>query len=200
MLIDITKYNFSPKGVMQIGVHHAQEHATFVKMGIPHFVYVEPAKEAFAVLETKFAGVKNVTLINAACGSRVGRAVLNVETSNQGQSNSLLKMGTHLRQHPEIVFNSEQEVDVLTIDWIKPGICDFLVMDCQGAEMEILQGATESLQYFDWVYTEVNQKDVYLGCGTIQDIDLLLSDFTRVETVWCGVWGDAFYVRKKWGV
>lgn len=72
-------------------------------------------------------------------------------------------------------------------------------MDVQGYEGEVLKGATETLKGIDVVYTEVNRGSTYKGNALIEEIDEMLSEFTRVETYWPSpnwTWGDACYVRK----
>ena len=59
-----------------------------------------------------------------------------------------------------------------------------------------------SLDYVDYVFTEVNQDEVYENNANILDLDSYLSrwNFTRVETTWeGGVWGDALYIKNYVG-
>lgn len=80
---------------------------------------------------------------------------------------------------------------------------NFLNLDLQGAELMALRGLGERLSDVDYIYTEVNKKDVYQGCAKVEELDRFLTEFTRVETLWCedgGVdhgWGDAFYIRSE---
>lgn len=76
---------------------------------------------------------------------------------------------------------------------------NIFAMDVQGYEGEVLKGATETLKGIDVVYTEVNRGSTYKGNALIEEIDEMLSEFTRVETYWPSpnwTWGDACYVRK----
>ena len=76
---------------------------------------------------------------------------------------------------------------------------DTLVMDVQGFELEVLRGATTTLQGIERIRTEVNVQEVYAGCARIEDLDEFLTDFARVETDLHGpegAWGDAVYVRR----
>jgi len=216
----LSKYNLNPKSVIHVGAHWAEEHEDYVNNGIEKFVYIEPCKEAFAELKDKFYkhkhtgglyekdGVKfmrldygNVAIINVACGSSEGVMAMYVSHDNQGQSNSLLEPSLHLTQHPNVVFNDAEAVSVVTLDSLKL-LGDFLVMDCQGYEGEILKGATETLKKVNIIYTECNRGQTYKGNMEIEEMDMLLSEqgFKRVETYWPSpnwTWGDAIYVNTK---
>jgi FkbM family methyltransferase len=198
------KYNIQPKGLINVGCHWAEEHEIYLSIGIPKMVYIEPCAKAFEELKRRFQYAPNVRLFNLACGdkSEVGVIMYTGDnTINKGQSNSLLKPAKHLRIHPEVEFTSEEMVDVDLLDNF--GLIgepyDLLVMDCQGYEGHVLRGAQKTIEQIKWVYTEVNQSEVYEGCAMVEEIDTLLKDFERVETGnWVGnAWSDAFYVRKN---
>jgi hypothetical protein len=72
-------------------------------------------------------------------------------------------------------------------------------MDTQGYELEVLKGAKKTLKKINFVYTEVNNTEVYENNALIEDIDKFLEKYNmvRVETDWMGTtWGDAFYIKK----
>ena len=78
---------------------------------------------------------------------------------------------------------------------------DFLNLDIQGAELQALKGFEKRLNSVKWIYTEVNKKQIYNGCATVNEMDLFLSSFgfRRVTTRWMPLagWGDALYVQDK---
>jgi FkbM family methyltransferase len=203
------------KGVAQIGCHHCEEHSSYLEQGIDKFFYVEPCREAFETTIEKFLKLgyrfnkkdldkgyiflqeNNIKICNCACGSETKKDVMYVSNDNQGQSNSLLKPKLHLEQHPEIHFNESEIVQVVRLDELPFNREDYnlLVLDCQGSDGDVLLGATETLKHIDYICMEVNRDEVYEGNMLIGDVDKLLSEFTRVETEWCGNWGDSWYIR-----
>jgi FkbM family methyltransferase len=220
MLIDFREffknYNVKCKGLIQVGAHWCEEHEVYVELGISDFVYIEPCRDAFKKMCEKFEvniindnevdGTMVVTesavLFNVACGEMDCESVMYVSHNNQGQSNSLLKPNLHLVQHKEVVFNDAELVKVKQLDNLPFDNKDynFLVMDCQGFEGNILKGATETLKNIDYIYTEVNRDSTYENNMLIDEIDELLSDFKRMETYWPSPnwsWGDALYIRKS---
>jgi len=219
----VQKYNLNIKGVIQVGAHWAEEHDVFVQLGIKNIVYIEPCKGAYnKILERIFGGIASrnnnpdaklhevcdsegnrAAVFNFACGEIPGKFVMNVAHANQGQSNSLLKPSLHLQQHPEVVFNDTEEVEVIKLDSLNLFEAPFnlLMMDVQGAEGLVLKGATETLNHIDCIYTECNRGQTYSGNMEIEEMDAFLLDygFERVETYWPSpnwTWGDAAYIRK----
>ena len=126
-----------------------------------------------------------------------------VETSNLGQSSSLLRPEFHLQQYPGITFPGREVVQVSTLNQeIKNIEGDFNIMnvDVQGYELEVFKGSTDILEKIDIINTEVNRVHMYENCPLINEIDEFLAkfDFVKVDENWMGhYWGDAIYVKKK---
>lgn len=206
----LTKYGLSPKGVIQVGSHWAEEHEEFVSCGIERFVYIEPCKDAYEFMWSKmtdtypghkslgyvekdekhgqrmFVSVKNiptVRMFNVACGAEEGEMPMYVSHQNQGQSNSLLKPDLHLQQHPEVVFDDAEVVKVVTLDSlpIEKEKYDMLVMDVQGAEGMVLAGATETLKHINIIYTEVNRGQTYAGNMEIGEMNEFLKQHGFID-------------------
>lgn len=206
MLLDfqklVDKYNVKSKGVIQVGAHYGQEFNDYLLAGIQRIVFIEPCGKAFQELHRRFQFNPNVRMFNCACGDEVGQSLMYTgdNTVNKGQSNSLLKPAKHLSIHPEVKFTDEEMVDVDRLDNLDliGEDYDLLVIDCQGYEGHVLYGGLQTLEQINWVYSEVNQEEVYEGCTRVSELDIILKDFARVETgQWVGgMWSDAFYVRK----
>lgn len=193
----MSKYRMNVTGCIHVGAHFAEEHADYKANGIDRIVYIEASPKTFHILNNKIFD-KDVRLINVACGDRECIAEMYCETSNQGQSSSLLQPGTHLKHYPNIQFNHTEKVKVVTLDSLKLTGYNFMNLDVQGFEGSVLRGATETLKTVDYVYTEVNTEDVYFGCIKVDQLDEILKDFQRVETMMTRQgWGDALYIRKS---
>ena len=196
----ISKYSLKIRGVIHVGAHHGEEVKTYQQHGIKNIVLIEPCSPAFKILNQQFGYIPGIQLFNCACASYTGEATMFTETANKGQSNSLLKPKNHLKHYPDIMFRGSELVQVRPLDALPiPGICNFLNMDTQGTECQVLVGGKNTLQHVDYVYTEVNKDDanLYEGACKITDLDILLSEFTRVETSFTNQgWGDAIYIRK----
>jgi len=155
-------------------------------------LWFEPLAVCAAAIQAQYP---NDTVITAACGETWGVRPFHVASNEQ--SSSLLAPKIHLQHYPETVFDSRILVPVVPLDAVITD-ADGLVMDVQGAEKLVLLGAQRLLQKVQWVYSEVNDAELYTDCAQIGDLDNMLADFVRVITVWrVGKnWGDALWVRK----
>ncbi len=121
-------------------------------------------------------------------------------SSNNALSSSILKPKVHLTQYTDIKFDEVEKVEMKTLDGYGYTDYNFINMDVQGYELEVLKGGKETLNHVDYVYCEVNRDEVYEGNAYIEEIDEFLSSYNmeRVETNWeGGTWGDALYIRKN---
>ena len=190
----IHKHRMRITGVIHAGAHHGQEVIDYKRAGIRNIHLFEPCEETFKILKLKYP---NIPAYQFALGASEGELEMNIEHRNGGQSNSLLKPVLHLEQYPEIVFDDLETIKMRTLDSFNITDCNFLNMDVQGYELEVLKGSIETLRNIEYIYTEINRDEVYEGCARIEAMDLFLKDFERVETDWGGnTWGDALYVRK----
>ena len=111
---------------------------------------------------------------------------------------SLLKPKKHLEEHPEVTFPETETVEIHTLDDYYNPQYNFLNIDVQGYELEVLKGGTKTLENIDAMIVEVNRDEMYEGCPMIEDIDNFLDGFgfKRVTEVWQSIsWGDALYAR-----
>ncbi len=201
----IQKYNLDIKVCIHVGAHWGEEYEAYKECGIEQIIFIEPCQDAFNVLRAKFSKNEDVVLLPFACGNVNDAMPINVERTNQGQSNSLLQPFLHLSQHPNVIFAGEQEIvqvrrldDLIFFSTIKPLM--MLMMDAQGFEGEILKGATHLLKQIDVIYTEINTDYTYENNMLVEEMDELLNEFERVETYmpspsW--TWGDSVYISKK---
>ena len=80
---------------------------------------------------------------------------------------------------------------------------NFFAFDIQGAELLALTGAGDILEHVDYIYIEVNTKELYENCALLDDIDSYLSKFNFIRQNILMTehgWGDAFYVKKYFNI
>ena len=205
----IQKYQAKINGVIQIGAHYGTEIDLFLENEIKNIICFEPVPSTFKILKQN---AKNKAIIvNLAVGNENKTIEMNVETANNGQSSSILNPALHLIQYPHITFNSKIEVQMVRLDdfiknsdkqvlKINPFSYNFICLDVQGYELEVLKGSKETLNHIDYILCEVNRDIVYHGCPMVNELDDYLKkyNFKRVETTWDGnTWGDALYIKNK---
>lgn len=204
MLLSFTslrkKYNMNVKGIIHVGAHYGEELSEYVDNGIQDIILFEPLSECFDTLALKVTNLNaNIEGYQVALGSTTGFVEMYI-SDNEKQSSSILKPKVHLTHHPHVKFNGMEEVEVDLLDNFDTKNYNFLNMDVQGYELEVLKGATETLKHVDYVYCEVNRDEVYEGNAYVEELDEFLSAYNmeRVETSWEGqIWGDALYIKKS---
>ena len=212
MLIDLNsildtlaKYNVKIRGVLHIGAHNCEEipfYLDVLKLNLNNIIWIEaiPNKVYAATEERHIPNVYQAVITDKDDEDVV------FYIANNDQSSSVLEFGTHTQEHPGIVYNNQLRAKSITIhsfferNGLDGRLCNFWNFDIQGAELMALRGATNYLQYVDALYLEVNEKELYKGCGLIGEIDAFLAEhhFERVLTEMTGHgWGDALYMRER---
>lgn len=200
------KWGMTPNGILHLGANTAQEAETYKKLGVEEVIWVEAIPEVFKDMKAHLEKVdcmKGATCINACVGEQEGKEVEFNVSNNESQSSSYLQLSHHLEIHPEVFYvrsfkTNLQRVDNLLKDFSFEGKW-LLNMDLQGAELPAVRGMGTMLNKFDYVYSEINKKEVYRDCTLVEDLDKYLTQFGfyRAETgTWVGdSWTDGLYLR-----
>lgn len=204
-LFELVNVGYKIKGALHIGAHHGQEVNVYKKLGISSILF-EPHPESYQILINKFKNDSHVILENVALGNNTETKIMFCETANQAMSCSLLKPQKHLDYYPHIKFESEKTVNQIRLDDyckaknIDLTVYNFINMDVQGYELEVLKGSTDVLKNIDHIMTEINFEDLYEGCVKVNELDEYLKQFqfNRLYTAPTPYgWGDAFYSKFK---
>jgi FkbM family methyltransferase len=207
----IKKYDIRITGVIHAGAHLAEEIDDYYRLGAPPVMWIDPIKENFEFIKKKirlghFGGRYHNNFVVRGLLYDEEDVELDFHITNyDGMSSSIFEFGTHPQFSPDTVFERTEPMKTTTLDSLYKTFStepwNFLNMDLQGAELKALQGAQEMLPHIDYVYTEVNKDEVYIGCAKIWELDEFLFNFgfARVETDWVGDqgWGDAFYIKAR---
>jgi FkbM family methyltransferase len=205
MLIPLSQLYFPKpvRGILHIGAHECEERDAYRRvLGINDTKTVWIDALPHIVEKTRLV-YPNARIINACVGDEDGKEVSFMVTNN-GQSSSMLDFGTHSSEHPHVIEVARLPMVTKTVNTIfKENNLDitsynFMNLDIQGAELLALKGATDLLPYVDYIYAEVNEKELYQGGALLPDLDAFLRShgFVRGNTVMLHHgWGDAFYTR-----
>jgi len=206
MILDLNylknKYKLNITGVIHVGAHFGEENHSYNSLGIKNKVYFEPIKKTYENLK-KFCEHDSV-LFNLALGNTNGLVDMFVEDLDAFGAHSILKPG---KNYANVKFSSKETVNISKLDDINFDFSNFnfLNIDTQGYEFEVLLGAEKTLNNIDYIMCEVNratqQKDFdYIGSVDISVVHhyLNVKGFTMVECNWAGgSWGDAFFTKNK---
>lgn len=187
-------------GVVHVGAHYGEEINSYLNVNAKKIVCFEPVEENFNIL-SKHASDR-VKIFKYALGQEEKNHVMMFLSSNNKESSSVLEPLEHLKDHADVIFPYRELVEMRRLDSFKEEIdgCNYLSIDVQGYEYEVLLGSGELLKQFEYIYLEVNRGETYKNNHLIDDIDKLLDslNFIRAETSWAArTWGDAFYIKKE---
>ena len=102
-------------------------------------------------------------------------------SNNNGVSSSILEMKLHREMFPEvscertITLTSTTLVSLLSREHIPLSHYDGLILDTQGSELLVLQGALQILPAFRFIKTEVTDFESYAGGCQLKDLDRFLA-------------------------
>lgn len=204
MILDLVhinkKYNLKINGVIHIGAHHGGEHNIYKNLNISDIVYFEPVKKTFNVLE------KNITdaiLHNCALGNKSKQIEMFIEDVDACGCSSILEPNFDL-DWGVTRFSNKEIVEMKRLDDFNYKTFNFLNIDVQGYELEVLKGSEKTLNHIDYIMCEINRnteskKMVYKNAPSIDELENFLKPygFELVEQDWAGVsWGDGFFIKK----
>lgn len=205
MLInDLEVHIKAPKWAIHVGGHEGQERLWYDKAGFEGVIWFEPNKVLFKRLKENIGEYYNQFAVNLGVHDTLKEATLHV-SDNDGQSSSLLDLGTHKTHHPKVHYIGDQVIELTRLDeWFeRAGIdicnCNFLNVDTQGVELNVIKSLGDKVKCFDYIYAEINEEHLYKDCALVGDIDAYLSEFgfkRMLTQMTKHKWGDALYIRQ----
>ena len=200
---------FSIRGgiVIHAGANMCQERMLYQNSGFGPVYWVEAIPKYVELSRNNLVGFDDQFIVQAALWSESGvRKDFNI-SSNEGLSSSLFKMKWHRALQPSISLDKKIQIVTTSIDDLsrRLNIADkqiaILVLDLQGAELEALRGARETLKNTLSIHCEVSRIQLYESQATFKDIDEFLKSagFALVMHDLKGenYSGDALYLRKE---
>jgi len=197
---ELKKYwGVAPDTLVHVGAHKAEELEAYTNAGWNTVTWIEAQPDKVKQLATIIPN--HHKLIEAAVWD-ADDAIMDLKIMTNTESTSLLNLGTHAEEHPEVVLKSTIRVTTKTLGTLIPenNIPEMLALDIQGVELRALKGFEKALDRVNWIYSEVNRRELYEGCSLVWERDKYLSKFgfKRVLSKWSDHgWGDALYVNKR---
>ena len=191
------------RGAIHVGAHEGQERIFYTRKGFEKVLWFEPNTEIFLRLVQNTKGYELHKCFNLGIHDTLETALLHV-SNNDGQSSSILELGTHKKYHPDVKYIGDQNISMMRMDnFLKKEDIDineynFLNIDVQGVELNVIKSFGDLISRMDYIYAEVNDQETYIGCAMLSEIDNYLKSygFIRVATkMTSNHWGDAFYKR-----
>ena len=200
----LKNFNITPGGILHVGANTGQEAGKYYQSGVMRSIWIEAIPSIFQQLIVNIFGFPNALAFNECISDQDGQAIEFNITDNNGESSSMLELGTHKDHYPQVKVNQiikcvTKKLDTLIAqNKIDVRNYDFLTIDLQGAELLALKGMKDNLHKVNYAYLEVNRAEVYKGCALVEQLDefLLTYGLKRKQTYWTSCdWGDAYYGR-----
>lgn len=192
------------RGALHVGANVGEERDWYARLRFTKVIWFEPNMELFPILQTNIAPYRTQRAINVGIHDTLQRATLHI-ANNEGQSSSLLEFGTHAMYYPNVKYIRDEVIPLWRMDdlfeamgW-KMADFNFLNIDVQGVELNVIKSFGALIGKLDYIYTEVNIEEVYKGCCLMKEIDAYLFPYGFVRDVTLvkkAKWGDALYIRK----
>ena len=191
------------KGIIHIGAHKCEERGRYnneFKISDDKIIWIEANPDLVNAMKKKN---KNLKIFNS-CISQNDDENVSFMITNNLQSSSILNFKTHLQEHPQVVETARIQLKTKKLSTfykenkLNPKDYNFMNLDIQGAELLALKGANDILNHIDYIYTEVNEKELYENCALLPQIDEYLKKFGFKRSITKMTdfgWGDALYIR-----
>jgi FkbM family methyltransferase len=173
--------------ILEIGCNSGSHTLWFLDaFANPQIHCFEPDPRAINRFKKKVGQRNNVTLYEIALSDREGEITFHQSDGQRDErqvqqwpegwdfSGSIRKPKEHLKEYPWVTFERSIAVKTATLDgWCREhniDQIDFIWMDVQGAEMDVIKGGREALSKTHYLYTEYGTKELYEGQVTLKQL------------------------------
>jgi len=196
------KWNIQPTGIIHIGAHMCEERDIYAHAGLDDtkIIWIEGNPSIYE--RAKNTLPSSIQLYQGLISDK--EEIVEFIVTNNFQSSSFLELKDHRNEHPDVYEIERLALLTCTLPqfYQKYNIngynYDMLVMDIQGAELHALKGMGSSLNYFKYIYLEVNTKELYQSCGLLPEIQDYLARYNfemkDINMTRHG-WGDAYFCK-----
>lgn len=178
------------RGVIHVGAHHGEEILRYASAGL-RVVWIEANPACMKKLRKNLSGFVRQRAIQALIGGKASPQRAFFLASNDGASSSVFPIAEHQYIWPDIkmygkVFLPQQTLpETLLKEGIAVSDYDTLVLDVQGAELEVLHGIPALRQTFEKIELEAADFPSYEGGTTRAQIHayLVKEGFEELEAI-----------------
>lgn len=179
--------------ILEIGCNDGSNTLWFLEIfDSPKIFCFEPDPRAASRFKRKIGNRPEVGFYECAISNKDGKETFYMSSGQENEmmpegwdySGSIRKPKNHLKIHPWCKFEKKIIVKTKRLDtWCKEkGIdrIDFIWMDVQGAEIDVIRGGRNALRNTRYLYTEYNNKELYEGQLSLKQLLKKLAEFEVV--------------------
>lgn len=192
-----------PNHVIHVGAWEGVDVPDYLELKIPRITLIEALPEKAKLLRNKFKTYENVEILEYAASDTSGELVT-FYPLNYGSSSLLKPNLDSLRE----IFADFREMEAIKVQTLKLDDITtssveqiMLIIDVQGAELEVLKGAVSVLEKTLLIKVEVSTVAYYEGQSYQSQIEQFLKahDFVKISQRISKTMGqgDAIFVRKR---
>jgi len=176
--------------ILEIGCNDGRDTLQFLQVFEQPCVYCfEPDPRAAKRFQDAVGDRDEVQLFELALGHKQGQTAFHMSSGKESEewpegwdfSGSIRKPAKHLEVHPWCRFDRVISVEITTLDkWCaEQGVekIDFIWMDVQGAEIDVIRGGSAALAKTRFLYTEYSDLELYAGQANLIDLLKALNGF-----------------------
>ncbi len=200
----VEKYKIPCVPLIHVGAHLVQERDEYIEGNFSPVLWFEAIPEVAEKAKKILESYPTQKLLNCALWSTAGDSRLFYFAGHEGSSSSLLEPYLISASHPEVLRNGEINVVTSTLDSellkLEPKVgYRILVLDVQGAEIEVIRGGTKSITDIDYIISEISQIELYRATSKVQELVEILKGhgftFVASEINRATGWGEGLFIR-----
>ena len=181
LLDDMSEFLKDARGIIHVGANKGQERHLYDALGL-NVIWIEPIPAICKKLRKNVRFLPKQKVLEALLLDRPGQSVVLHVANNGGASSSIFDFKLHKDIWPDVNFTHDVELVSTTLPFlldesaIDLSLYNVLIIDTQGAELLILQGAADILRAFDFIQAEAADFEAYAGGATRAQIDSFLNE------------------------
>lgn len=189
--------------IIEAGAHKGKDSLELFKQWPESTIYAfEPVPELYQILQRSTAHLETIHVFNYALGDQIAQKNLYKCTGKIDAASSLYEPSDYFATKP--VHFIPIQVNITTLDnWsLQENVrsVDFLWLDLQGGELDLLHGAETLLKTVKVIHTEVNLIERYKSIPLYPTIKNYLAQYgfrPQAEALYKTVWGNVLFVKES---
>lgn len=175
-------------GVIHVGASYGQERDIYADAGLP-VVWIEANPDVYETLQGNLIGrYAYQKAIGCLVTDKDDEEYIFNVSNNSGFSSSIFPLALHKEVWPTVGYNRQITLKSKTLTSALRDedltLYDTLILDVQGTELKVLEGAADILKHFKFIRCEASDFELYEGGCLDWELDEFLQKhgFQRVKT------------------